>query len=137
MLGIRCDATLGCYLGLLVEIGKLKRQMFSFLKDRVVAKVEGWSEMQLNRAKHEVVPKLVVMALPTYVISCIKLPEGLCAKLLAIMGAFGQCSVTTRRCSVGEDYSSHVVKYRRQGHLAFLVLWHIFSKFRVRISFET
>ncbi|XP_057451835.1 uncharacterized protein LOC130743612 [Lotus japonicus] len=65
------------YLGLPTIIGKSKTQIFSFVKDRVWKKLKGWKEKSLSRAGREVLVKAVDQSIPSYVMSCFLLPDGI------------------------------------------------------------
>lgn len=62
------------YLGIPARIGRSKVEVFTYLKERVWARVQGWHEKQLSMAGREVLIKAVMQAIPTYVMSCFKLP---------------------------------------------------------------
>lgn len=79
---------LGNYLGLPTDIGRLRYNVFSYIKERLRQRLEGWSDQFLTQAGKEVLLKSVAMALPTDVMSCIKLPEKLCNKLSSMMAKF-------------------------------------------------
>jgi len=64
------------YLGLPVVFGRSKKEFFSFVIDRVWKKLKGWKERYLSRAGKEVLIKAVAQAIPSYIMSCYKLPEG-------------------------------------------------------------
>lgn len=49
-------------------------EVFNYLKDRLWSRIKGWNEKQLSMAKREVLIKSVLQAIPTYVMSCFKLP---------------------------------------------------------------
>jgi len=42
------------YLGILVHVGVFKTQVFSYLKDRVWKRIQGWKEKFLSRAKKKI-----------------------------------------------------------------------------------
>lgn len=62
--------------------------MFSYKKDRVLQKLEGWKEKLLNQAGKEVFLKSIVFALPAYAMMCFKLLEGLCHQIEVAMARF-------------------------------------------------
>lgn len=62
------------YLGLPAHIRRSKVRVFGYLKDRLWARVKGWNEKTLSTAGNEVLIKAVLQAIPTYVMSCFKLP---------------------------------------------------------------
>lgn len=68
---------LGNYLGMPSHVGRNKSEVFSMLKDRVWAKLNGWSSKLLSKTGKEILIKAVAQAIPTYAMSCFKLPVGL------------------------------------------------------------
>ncbi|KAL4627161.1 hypothetical protein ACB092_05G147900 [Castanea dentata] len=69
------------YLGLPSLVGKSKRNTFAQLKQRVANKVSGWKEKLLSSAGKEVLIKAVAQVVPSYTMSCLKLPNKLCDEL--------------------------------------------------------
>lgn len=66
------------YLGLSVYLGQPKAKMFSYLKDRVWKRIQGWKEKLLSRAGKETLLKAVAQAIPTFAMSCFDLTKNLC-----------------------------------------------------------
>ena len=66
------------YLGLPAIVGKNKMASLNYIKDRVWSKVRGWKEKLLSQAGKEVLLKSIVQAIPTFAMTCFKLPIGLC-----------------------------------------------------------
>ncbi|XP_058746202.1 uncharacterized protein LOC131619078 [Vicia villosa] len=62
------------YLGVPVIFGKSKKEVFSLVVERVWKKIKGWKEQFLSRAGKEALIKAVAQAIPTYVMSCYKMP---------------------------------------------------------------
>ena len=54
------------YLGLPTLVRRAKYQTFSYLKDRVWKKLQGWKGIMLSRASKELLIKAVIQAIPTY-----------------------------------------------------------------------
>jgi hypothetical protein len=65
------------YLGLPSNVGKSKSGAFKYLKDKVWKKVLGWMEQLLSVGGKEILIKSVAKAVPTFSMSCFKLPRGL------------------------------------------------------------
>ena len=76
------------YLGLPTLIGRAKYQTFSFLKDRVWKKLQGWKGTMLSRAGKEVLIKSVSQSIPTYIMGVFLLPSTLCDDLNALCAKF-------------------------------------------------
>ncbi|PNX58969.1 ribonuclease H, partial [Trifolium pratense] len=67
----------GRYLGMPSMIGRNKKALFGYLKDRMWKKIQGWSGKHLSKAGREVLVKSVAQAIPTYCMSTVLLPESL------------------------------------------------------------
>ena len=65
------------YLGLLAMVGRKKKESLNYIKERVWHKLQGWKEKLLSQVGKEVLLKVVVQAIPTFAMSCFKLPTGL------------------------------------------------------------
>ena len=68
-------------LGLPTVAGKNKKPSLNYIKERVWVKLQGWKEKLLSQARREVLLKVVVQAIPTFAMSCFKLPVGLCKEI--------------------------------------------------------
>ena len=76
------------YLGLPVVIGRSKKQLFSYIKEKVMNRLKGWKEKQLSPAGKEVMLKFVILAMPTHAIDCVRLPNGICVNICKEMAKF-------------------------------------------------
>lgn len=76
------------YLGLPSWVGKSKRNTFAQLKLRVSNKLAGWKKKLLSSAGKEVLIKAVAQAIPSYTMSCLKLPNTLCDELTGMVRKF-------------------------------------------------
>ena len=76
------------YLGLPSFIGRKKKESFDNIKQRVWNKLQGWEGKLLFQAGREILIKAVAQALPTYTISCFKLPIALCHEIEALIKKF-------------------------------------------------
>lgn len=79
---------LGKYLGMPVVLGRSKRDIFLLIVERVWKKMKGWMEKILSRVGKEVLIKAVAQAIPSYIMSCYKLPENVCNELESMMANF-------------------------------------------------
>ena len=65
------------YRGLPAVVGRNKRASLNLIKERIWNRFQGWKEKLLSQAGREVLLKVVVQAIPTFVMGCFKLPSGL------------------------------------------------------------
>ena len=76
------------YLGLPVVVGRRKKASLNYIKDRVWGKLQGWKEKILSQASKEVLLKVVVQVIPTFGMSCFRLPIGLCQDIEMLIRKF-------------------------------------------------
>ena len=76
------------YLGLPLLVGRNKKASFNYIKERIWKKLQGWKEKLLFQAIREILIKAVVQAIPTYTMSCFKLPIGLCSEIESLIRTF-------------------------------------------------
>ena len=76
------------YLGLPSLVGRNKRSTFNDIKEKLGRKLSGWKEKMLSKAGKEVLIKAMALAIPTYTISCFKLPDSLCDELTTMIRRF-------------------------------------------------
>lgn len=81
------------YLGLRAVVGRNKKASLKYIKERVWIKLQGWKTKLLSQAGREVLLKAVVQAIPTFAMSCFKLPIGLCNEMEMQIRKFwwGEC----------------------------------------------
>ena len=82
------DRNFESYLGLPAMVGRLKYQMFAYLKERVWKKMQGWKGLLLSRAGKEVLIKAMAQAFPSYTMGVFQLPVKLCNDLNAMYVRF-------------------------------------------------
>ncbi|KAM1798186.1 hypothetical protein ACFX12_032285 [Malus domestica] len=76
------------YLRLLNCIGRNKKQTFSFIKERVTQRLNGWKSKLLSSAGNELFIKVVVQTLPSYTMNWLLLPKTFCDELHQLMVRF-------------------------------------------------
>ena len=76
------------YLGLPSLVGMSKRNTFAQLKQRVSNKLARWKKKLLSSAGKEILIKTVAQAIPSYTMSCFKLPNTLCDELTGMVRQF-------------------------------------------------
>ena len=69
-------------------VRRSKERAFSGLKDRIANKLQGWNEKFLSKVGREVLIKAVAQSIPTFTMSCFKLPMGFCEDVNAIIAKF-------------------------------------------------
>ena len=76
------------YLGLPSFVGRNKKASFDNIKQQVWKKFQGWEGKLLSQVGREILIKAIAQALPTYTMSCFKLPIGLCHDIEALIHRF-------------------------------------------------
>jgi hypothetical protein len=75
IMGVRHVLGTGNYLGLPSMVGRKKKSVFAYIKDRVWKRINSWKGKALSRAGKEVMIKSVLQAIPSYVMSVYLLPD--------------------------------------------------------------
>ena len=70
------------------DVGSSTTEAFKYLKYRVWKKFHGWMEQSLLASGKEVLIKTVAQAVPTFSISCFRLPRGLCQHIDGLLWGF-------------------------------------------------
>lgn len=76
------------YLELPSLVGRNKKTSFNYIEESVWKKIQGWKEKLLSQVGREIIIKAVVQAIPTYTMSCFKLPLGLCTEIESLIMRF-------------------------------------------------
>src|SRR5262249_51490087 len=87
-LGINEAAEDSSYLGLPINWSRSKANTLHFLFKRVHQKLASWKEKILSQAGKEILIKAIAQAIPTYTMSCFRLPLNLCGRLNSIIRKF-------------------------------------------------
>lgn len=90
----------GKYLGLPEEFTRKKCEMIEYLVQRVKHRTRNWHHKFLSEGGKEVHLKPVVLALPTYAMSCFKLPITLCEDIESTLSQFWWGSDESKRKTV-------------------------------------
>ena len=88
VLGFSSEGGMGMYLGLPEQICGSKMKVFSFVQDRINGRANTWSSRLLSKGGKEVQIKSVAQAVPTFVMSCYLLPQGITDKLRSTTSNF-------------------------------------------------
>lgn len=78
LLGVTTIKQYEKYLGHPSFVGRGKNASFAYIKERVCSKLKGWKEKLISQAGLEALIKAVIQALPSFAMSCFKLPSSLC-----------------------------------------------------------
>ncbi|KAL0291509.1 UNVERIFIED_CONTAM: putative mitochondrial protein [Sesamum calycinum] len=87
-LEIRTENKMELYLGLPSRAARLKKELFSSIRDKVWKRINGWNEKFLSQAGKEVLIKSVIQAIPTYAMGCFKLPMTLLREIQSLISNF-------------------------------------------------
>lgn len=87
-LQIRGEGGMGRYLGLPENFSRKKRDIFASLVDRIRQRAHSWTTRYLSGAGKLILLKSVLSAMPTYTMSCFKLPLSLCKQIQSILTRF-------------------------------------------------
>ncbi|KAG7579243.1 Ribonuclease H domain [Arabidopsis thaliana x Arabidopsis arenosa] len=87
-LGIQREGGLGKYLGLPELFGRKKRDLFTLIVDRIRQRACSWSSRFLSAAGKVTMLKSVLAAMPTYTMTCFKLPNSLYKRIQSALTRF-------------------------------------------------
>ncbi|KAL6522139.1 hypothetical protein OROMI_032016 [Orobanche minor] len=75
-IGVRCVVQHAVYLGIPTAVGRSHVAIFRTLAGRIEKKLKDWKNKTLSQAGKLVLIKSVAQAIPTYLMSCFKIPYG-------------------------------------------------------------
>lgn len=76
------------YLGLPSLIGRNKKDILGFIKEKITSKIYSWNSRYLSNAGREIMLKNVIQAIPNYAMSVFLLPKEMCNEIEHIMNAY-------------------------------------------------
>lgn len=76
------------YLGLPSLIGRSKKRVFGFIKDKVWHRIQSWQSKPISKAGKLVLIKNVAQTIPSYCMSCFMLPKSLCLEIERMINQF-------------------------------------------------
>jgi hypothetical protein len=88
IMGVRHVLGTGNYLGLPSMIGRKKKNVFAYIKDKIWKRINSWRGRSLSRAGKEVMIKSVLQAIPTYVMSVYLLSDSTIRDIERMMNSF-------------------------------------------------
>lgn len=78
----------GKYLGLPSMIGRSKKSIFNYIKERIWRKISSWSSKMLSQAGREILIKSVAQAIPAYCMSVFLLPASIEEEIQRMLNFF-------------------------------------------------
>ncbi|XP_019150691.1 PREDICTED: uncharacterized protein LOC109147545 [Ipomoea nil] len=88
VLGVAQGDTAGRYLGLPSLVGRNKKAILGFLKDRILNRVRSWNSRFLSRAGWEVLLKNVLQAMPCFAMMVFALPITMCKEIEVMLNRY-------------------------------------------------
>jgi hypothetical protein len=76
------------YLGLPTREGRMSKDKFQNMKEKLVRKFNNWAEKNMSSGAKEVMIKVVAQAIPTYSMGVFKLPVALCDEMTQLIRYF-------------------------------------------------
>uniref|UniRef100_A0A803PZC5 Reverse transcriptase domain-containing protein n=1 Tax=Cannabis sativa TaxID=3483 RepID=A0A803PZC5_CANSA len=76
------------YLGLPAYTDRDKQQLFSEVKEKIWRLMRTWNDKLFSIGGKEILLKAVVQSIPTYIMSCFKLPTTICNQIESMMSNF-------------------------------------------------
>jgi hypothetical protein len=106
------------YLGMPTIFGRSKSQIFNFLQEKIWKKLKGWKERNLSFAGRGTLIKAVAQAIPTYVMSSLLIPKGVCEQLEKLICNFWWGSTTDTR-KIHWIKWQNVCNHKKKGGMGF------------------
>jgi hypothetical protein len=87
-MGVRHVLGTGNYFGLPSVIGRKKKEIFAYIKDRIWKRINSWRGRALSRAGKEVMIKSVLQAIPSYIMSIYIIPTTTITEIERLLNGF-------------------------------------------------
>ncbi|KAL8135927.1 hypothetical protein AgCh_010516 [Apium graveolens] len=88
ILGVHNELKDSSYLGLPSLIGRSRKKVFSFVKERVWKRIQGWTNSNLSKAGKAGMIRNVAQTIPSYCMSCFLIPKSLSQEIERIMNDY-------------------------------------------------
>lgn len=95
ILAVQNDLTESNNLGLPSLVGRSKKQVFNFPKERIWQRVQNWCSKLLSKAGKTVLIRNVAQSLPAFSMSCFLIPKMLCQEMERIINNYWWTSYST------------------------------------------
>lgn len=122
--GIDMTKDLGRYLGVPSVHGRVTRNMFTSMMDKVDTRLEGWKTKHLTLAGRIVLAKSVLSAIPFYTMQSMFIPKGVCEaierKIRKFIWGKSPHLVRWERVTMPKDIGGLGIKNLKEMNLAFL-----------------
>ncbi|XP_058776514.1 uncharacterized protein LOC131650817 [Vicia villosa] len=98
IMGVHHVLGTGTYLGLPSLIGRSKKVIFGYVKDKIWKKINSWRGRPVSKAGKEVMIKSVLQSIPSYVMSLFVLPDGIIQDIEIMLNAFWWGGSSNQSC---------------------------------------
>lgn len=123
ILGVSNNLSGGKYLGLPSLVGRSKKRVFGFVKDKVWKLVQSWNAKPISRAGKAVLIKNVAQAVPSYCMSIFLLPKSLCHEIEVMLNKFWWNSNSSDRKGLNWHSWSAMSMLKSKGGMGFRSLY--------------
>lgn len=84
-------------MGLPSFVGRSKKRVFGFVKDKVCKRLQRWKSKTISRPGKSVLIRNVAQSIPSYCMSCFLLPKNLCQELERMLNKYWWCTSSSDR----------------------------------------
>jgi len=88
VIGFSATTHIESYLGVPSFVHRAKKQSFSYIRERIWHKIQGWKKKLLSQGGREILIKVMLQAMPTYSMGCFLLLKSLCKDIKALIQKF-------------------------------------------------
>ncbi|XP_074328485.1 uncharacterized protein LOC141666397 [Apium graveolens] len=123
LLGVYNDISTSNYLGLPSLIGRSKKRVFAFLKEKIKKRIQAWGAKPISRACKTVLLKSVAQSIPSYCMSYFLLPKTLCQEIEIMFTNYWRKSDTNQRKGINCHSWGSMSMSKAKGGLGFRSLF--------------